>query len=277
MTGMRASFMGSGASRRLMVQHAAQGARRGRVLYLHPFAEEMNKSRRMVALQARQFAAAGFDVALLDLHGCGDSAGDFADASWSSWIEDAMAAVRHIGGPDDGSPLWLWGVRAGCLLACATLPQVGGPCNLLFWNPPQSGQSCVQQFLRMAMAAQLADGAKGVVERLRRTLADGGAADVAGYRLSSALAQGLNAATLRPPAAGIAGHLAWLELSRSDPPAMAPWASGALDSWRGAGWQVETHALAGTAFWQSAEIEVVPGLLTASTTSIQAARERVLP
>ena len=29
------------------------------LIYLHPFAEEMNKSRRMAALQARAFAAAG--------------------------------------------------------------------------------------------------------------------------------------------------------------------------------------------------------------------------
>ena len=53
---------------------------RGGVLYCPPFAEEMNKSRRMAALQARAFAKAGYGVLLLDLYGCGDSSGDFSDA-----------------------------------------------------------------------------------------------------------------------------------------------------------------------------------------------------
>ena len=48
-------------SGRLFGVYCAPGAstrRRGAVLYVPPFAEEMNRSRRMVALQARAFAAA---------------------------------------------------------------------------------------------------------------------------------------------------------------------------------------------------------------------------
>jgi alpha/beta superfamily hydrolase len=40
----------------------------------------MNKARRMAALQARALAALGYGVLLLDLHGCGDSSGDFGDS-----------------------------------------------------------------------------------------------------------------------------------------------------------------------------------------------------
>src|SRR5258705_9769402 len=50
---------------------------RGSVLYLPPFAEEMNKSRRMAALQARAFARIGWNVLQMDLFGCGDSSGEF--------------------------------------------------------------------------------------------------------------------------------------------------------------------------------------------------------
>ena len=38
---------------------------RGAVVYVHPFAEELNKSRRMAALQARAMAAAGYAVVSL--------------------------------------------------------------------------------------------------------------------------------------------------------------------------------------------------------------------
>jgi len=71
-----------GAGRAALVpRHAAQGAALGSVLYGHPFAEEMNKSRRMAGLQARALARAGYDVLQIDLRGCGGSSGDFGDAS----------------------------------------------------------------------------------------------------------------------------------------------------------------------------------------------------
>ena len=40
------------------------------------WAEEMNKARRMAALQARLLAENGYAVLQIDLHGCGDSSGD---------------------------------------------------------------------------------------------------------------------------------------------------------------------------------------------------------
>ena len=46
----------------------------GSILYVHPFAEEMNKSRRMAALQAHGLAQAGYAVLQVDLRGCGESA-----------------------------------------------------------------------------------------------------------------------------------------------------------------------------------------------------------
>ena len=65
---------------------------KGAVIYVHPFAEEMNKSRRMAALQARAMAAAGYTVLQVDLLGCGDSSGDFGDATWESGIENLVEA-----------------------------------------------------------------------------------------------------------------------------------------------------------------------------------------
>jgi len=45
----------------------------------------MNKSRRMVALQARALAGRGFAVLQMDALGCGDSAGDMQDATWADF------------------------------------------------------------------------------------------------------------------------------------------------------------------------------------------------
>src|SRR4051794_23621058 len=77
------------------------------IVHVPAFAEEMNKTRRMTAHVARELAARGFGVLQVDLLGCGDSSGDFADATWEQWITDLVAAAewarcRH------GGELWPW-------------------------------------------------------------------------------------------------------------------------------------------------------------------------
>ena len=68
-------FIDSAAGRVFAIYHRpAEGGSNGpAMLYLPPFAEEMNRSRRMAALQARALAAAGYGVLLLDPYGTGDS------------------------------------------------------------------------------------------------------------------------------------------------------------------------------------------------------------
>lgn len=82
---------------RFCVYHEAQThPARGAVLYIHPFAEEMNKSRRMAARQARLLASSGFCVLQMDLLGCGDSSGVFEDATWDLWLKDVLYACDHL-------------------------------------------------------------------------------------------------------------------------------------------------------------------------------------
>ena len=112
------------------------GAARGLVLYIHPFAEEMNKARRMAALQARALAQGGYSVLQIDLSGCGDSSGDFGDATWKGWVNDVVQGCHWLRGQSniqsaasDNVPLWLWGLRAGCLLAVEASGQLVETCN----------------------------------------------------------------------------------------------------------------------------------------------------
>lgn len=254
---------------RFCIHHPATAPLRGLLLHLHPFAEEMNKSRRMAAQQARSLAEAGFAVLQFDLLGCGDSAGDFGDATWPAWLADAAWAATHLrqraAAP---APLWLWGHRVGALLAVQAadaIAQAGdAPPHLLLWQPSGSGKMALQQFLRLKAAAGMLDGgAKGVTESLRRELAAGRAVDVAGYRLHPALAAGLEAATLAPPA--LPARAVWLELAGGQTPELPPASRAALERWRGAGWQVDAAAVAGPAFWQTTEIEDAPALLARST------------
>ncbi|MBL0209219.1 MAG: hydrolase 2, exosortase A system-associated [Propionivibrio sp.] len=237
---------------------------RGAVVYVHPFAEEMNKSRRMAALQARALAAVGYGVLQIDLQGCGDSSGDFGDASWERWVEDVCLACNWLQQRSDAE-LWIWGLRAGGLLASAAASRIDRPSNLLLWQPVVSGKQFLQQFLRLKLAGEMQGGdAKGLMERLRGQLAQGQPVEIAGYRLSSGLASGLEQAELLP--AGQTARIEWLELSaRQDAEAgLSPLASTRLEKWQAAGRSARGHAVGGPAFWQTVEISECPALLEAS-------------
>ncbi|MFN9745778.1 MAG: prolyl oligopeptidase family serine peptidase, partial [Betaproteobacteria bacterium] len=101
----------------------ASGQPRALVVYLHPFAEEMNKSRRMAALQSRALAQAGLAVLQMDLLGCGYSAGDLADASWQAWQDDVHLAARWLRARSDvdTGKVALWGGRYGGYLTAMGL------------------------------------------------------------------------------------------------------------------------------------------------------------
>lgn len=282
MSASRAFFLDTGSRGQRLCLHfpAATGqAPRARLLFLPPFAEEMNKSRRMVALQARAFAQAGCEVLLFDPLGCGDSSGDFGDAGWQDWLDDAQRALQWLqdqAGPDatpTDTPMWLWALRGGALLAGGLMERLAltGTAlpHLLLWQPLTTGKLQLQQFLRLRVAADLIGGqAKGVVQSLRDQLARGEAVEVAGYQLSAALAQGLEQAQLQPRP-GV-GRLAWLEVSPRAPAPLTPAATLALDGWRAQGVAVQANAVTGPSFWAATEIEEAPALLQASLDAVLA-------
>ena len=256
---------------------ASGGAARGLVLYIHPFAEEMNKARRMAALQARALARAGYAVLQMDLLGCGDSSGDFGDASWQSWVNDVVQGGEWLRkqsntpGANSGQlPLWLWGLRAGCLLAVEAARQLGAPSNFLFWQPPAAGKPLLQQFLRLKVAGELLGGqAKGVMEGMREQLANGSPVEIAGYLLSPGLASGLEQAALLPPAdQGPTQRLEWFELSTREDAGLSPISAKTIAQWQQAGYRVGSHIVRGPAFWQTTEIEDAPALITATTAAL---------
>jgi exosortase A-associated hydrolase 2 len=256
----------AGGRRFCLYYSPSSGTAKAGVLYLHPFAEEMNKSRRMVSLQARALAEQGYAVLQIDLHGCGDSSDDFGDATWAGWQDDVITGYEwlrnHV-----GAQIWLWGLRIGCLLAASTADRLREKPNLLFWQPVVSGKQFLQQFFRLRLAGNLqSSGAKESTEDLRNQLASGEAVEVAGYRLGPRLAAGIDAAELIPTSDP--RRVIWLELSARAGATMTPAAQKRIAQWQAAGHNIQAQLVSGPAFWQTAEIEVVPTLIEATTAAI---------
>lgn len=250
----QAFFLLAAPGQRFCLFHLPQGPRpKSRVLYLHPFAEEMHASRRVVAQQCRALAADGHAVLQIDLLGCGDSSGDFGDATWTAWIQDALLGLRWLREHTDEAPTWLWGLRAGALLACNTVSawhtqHPSDHLNLLLWQPVASGQQQLQQFLRLHAAAQWL-GRDAMGEPPAKLLDAGRHAHVAGYRLSPTLASELDKAQMTLPARQ--GRVAVLECSSAAQPAHSPWLNRTRGEWEATGWQVHIDAVSVLPFWQN--------------------------
>ncbi|WP_420474436.1 hydrolase 2, exosortase A system-associated [Noviherbaspirillum sp. ST9] len=262
-------FLDVGSGDRFCIYHAPldEGAIRGAYVYIHPFAEEMNKSRRMAALQARSFAMAGYAVLQIDLFGCGDSSGDFVEANWDIWKDDLRAAVAWLE-RKTGSVAGLWGLRLGALLALDLANEAHRPFqDLLLWQPVVNGEAFLTQFLRMRLASEmLGTGAEKTsgTQVMRERLSKGEAMEIAGYELAPALAariDSLNAAHLTIASTPIHWFEVVAEHGRPMPPASARIASG----WEERGVQIHRHLIAGSSFWASQEITECPELLKATT------------
>lgn len=237
---------------------------KGGILYLHPFAEEMHKSRRMAALQARAFAADGYAVLQLDLTGCGDSAGDFADASWGQWLRDSQRACDWLAAKIPGA-IRLWGLRSGGSLAVELASTRTDIASLLLWQPVIHGEPFLNQFLRIKTASgMLSQGqSQNSVKTLRAELNAGKAQEVGGYTLSSTMASELAAVQLSEfkPACPVI----WREVGFENSDLLAPASQRVALQWRGAGVKVQTQTVTGEAFWLTQEITECPALIEAGT------------
>ncbi len=265
---------------------------RGCVLAVHAFAEEMNKRRAASATAARALASAGFHVLQIDLGGCGDSAGEFEDATWAGWLADLTEAWSWLALRCPG-PRWIWGTRLGALLA----DQLAATCHpsadgLLLWQPVVNGAQHLGQFLRLktvnamlrdpspavAMATVARRDAGPTPSSPRADLAAGLSIEVAGYRLTPGLADAIESARLgsRTPDDGrVVPRVRWLEVSSqgssqaaSPPAALTPVASKVADRWRASGSDVAVVHVAGSPFWQTLEIERCDALVEATVEAL---------
>lgn len=235
-------------------------------MYVHPFGEEMNKARRMAASQARRLAASGYEVLQIDLLGCGDSSGEFADARWELWRNDVRAALGWLAERNRG-PVTLWGLRLGATLAAevAAAPDLR-IARLLLWQPILSGELFITQFLRLRLASEMlaAGAAQTGLQDLRARLAQGEVLEIGGYELHPELAQAVAGARLSDAAPPPVNAVEWLEVSAAESPRLTPAAQRVADAWRAQGLRVNATAVAGEPFWTTIEIAECAALLGAT-------------
>lgn len=246
-----------------------QGPVRGQILYLHPFAEEMHKSRRMAALQSRRLAKAGYGVLQLDLTGCGDSWGDFGDARWERWIEDATFASQWLDEHTGDVPRLLWGLRLGATLAvdlATRLPRANG---LMFWSPITNGELFLNQFLRIKLASEMLSKGRAQTgtRQLRERLKRGESIEVGGYLLAAELAEVIGALRLEDRL--LPCRTVWIDVMADSQTPMSPANQRIVRYWLEQGCDLHFIQIEGEPFWGTQEITECPALLDATLNAVE--------
>jgi exosortase A-associated hydrolase 2 len=239
------------------------------VVFVPPFGDEMNKSRRMLALQAQALARSGVAVLSIDLHGCGDSDGELRDASWDGWKADLAVACDWLSARAN-VPVSLLALRLGALLALDFLvtqadpPRSGPPINqLVLWQPVMNGAQFLNQFFRLRLASDMLSGKaapSGATATLRLSLQRGETVEIAGYEIPPSLALPLDLLD-----AGMFTSLPcpvhWFEILPGAGADLGVAKMKIAQQWKQDAVELHLSLLAGTSFWDAQEISICPELL----------------
>lgn len=241
------------------------GSSRGCVLVVPALAEEMNKCRRMVTEVAIRLAERGYATLVPDLYGTGDSAGDFADCDWPTWLGD-LSVVSRWGGVQGHPVTALLAVRAGCALARSALEEGVLPAvqRSVLWQPVFDGSRFLGQFLRLRIAASLMDDRQETLAELKGRFRSGAAIEVAGYGLSSRLAADLERARMPDRLPTNLGLSAWIEVSREPGAPLSIPTARLIETTRTEGHAVQAIRIAGEPFWASTEVVVNSAIVSAT-------------
>ena len=260
-------FLSSPRGRIFSVYHRPKSEQplRGKMLCVPPFNEEMNRSRSLITCLAQKLAGEGFGVLLIDLHGTGDSSGEFHDARWPDWVADIRIGLAWLGEQPCSGPSALLGIRLGAILAT----QVYVECNihnmvLILWQAVVEGKTHLTQFMRVRMSAQLdrIDAVRETTGDMRRTLARGETIEVAGYEIHPALAGAVDAAVLLHHSLPAGARVLWMEQSNQAHAELAQSSRRVLETWQSSGINLQAMTFSDPLFWQVHDRVVAPQLIS---------------
>ena len=262
---MHAEFIGESGRRILALLRTPPAPAGECILVVPPFAEEMNKCRRMVTDLAKKAGQDGRAVLCVDLYGTGDSEGEFSEARVARWIEDLADAVKWSAAK--GWPVnSVLGIRLGAILAAKLEREHDlALSRAVFWQPVTSGARLVDQFLRIRVtASRMERDSHETAADLRARLKSGETIDVAGYGLSPALCADIDALELKNELTPAMSPIRWLEVVADTSAPVTPASQRAIEQARAAGCEVEHCRIAGEPFWMATEVVRNSELVAAS-------------
>lgn len=242
------------------------------LIFIPPFAEEMNKSRKMMKSMLEATAEYG-DGFLFDLYGTGDSEGHLEQATWVKWKHNLDDYVEFVMSSGNYTSVEFICLRSGSLLLNDWLNDIHGSDSerpidgIHYWNPVVKAQQFITQFLRLKLAAEMmrSDGDKRTTKDLMAELQQNGQLEVAGYMLNNVLIEEMLEARISLPEHYAETSLFYYDVSGRG--TLTPAISNAASSIRKAeGYNINT--IKGLQFWSTQEISMCEELLNVTKTNL---------
>jgi len=157
------------------------------VLFIPPFGEENNNSRKMHSAIARNLANEGFSVFMIDLFGTGDSEGQFVDALWDDWLDNIkLLFENHL--KQQFIKTNILATRLGALMLAGLFENERLPINkCLLLQPILKGKTFAKQLMRTKIAAMAFKGEKCTQNDLQQDLEFQGLIEISGYQISKSM------------------------------------------------------------------------------------------
>ena len=157
------------------------------VIFVPPFAEEMNRSKRMYVLCARLLADAGIHSICFDFAGTGDSSGEWGDFDYFDWEKNLVDVCQLA--KKFTSKISLITLRDGALISLGLMKQAEIKLHkCVLWDPVDSGEVLIRQLIRMKIASAMAGDLKKITtQEVLDGIEQSGFLEVGGYHVTSEL------------------------------------------------------------------------------------------
>lgn len=134
------------------------------MIFVPPFAEEMNRSKRMYVLCSRLLANAGVHAICFDFAGTGDSSGEWGEYGLTDWkanLTDTYNYVRRFSTKTSFVTL-----RDSALIAFELIKHANIKIErCVLWDPIDNGEALIRQLIRMKIAAAMASDLKKITSK----------------------------------------------------------------------------------------------------------------
>jgi exosortase A-associated hydrolase 2 len=244
----------------IAVDRLPSGGERARAIVVPPFGDEMNQSRRMLRRACEALCTIGVGSRMTDLHGTGDSAADFEAATVDGWVDECAALIDEAA-EETRAPVVLLACRLGMALALrAVRGREGRVRGVVGWAPVLSGAQQLSLLLRAQAIARIGSTGVGGRADAHDEWASGRIVRLGGYAVAPALAAGLRSLDVRDEIPGVPVRL--IELRTDASGGASPAVGRIVEDWRSEGADAEARVVAGTPFWNVADLVDADPLLT---------------
>ncbi len=255
----------SGAFGLVGMLHRPEKSPRAAFVFCYPFGDERKSSCRAFAQTARAFAEAGMAVLRFDYRGCGDSGGDFSEATLEGWLEDAQAAVAALKSRTGARAIGFLGLRFGAMLAACAAEKEPDAAHLILWEPILDGRSYFAADLRKKLIKEMMTRGKSsgrrtdLLEQLER---GEGYIDMDGYKVTGALYAGLAALNLPSRIGRFPGRCFLCQVSFTDKVGIH--VNSLKEAYVKGGATAEIGAVVEEPFWSKVDFAGCPKLIAAT-------------